>query len=86
MSTPRLNVEHETPLKTLHSRVEVMGTVVTIDVYDDVGICPSRLQPYLEAARAELQRADQTFSTWREDSPMSRLRRGNSLSTRRPPR
>lgn len=53
-----------------------MGTVVTIDVYAEDGMQPPQLWPHLERARAELQLADQIFSLWRDDTPMSRLRRG----------
>ena len=54
-----------------------MGTIVTIDVFDARRHRPVHaLAPHLEEAREELHRADQIFSTWRQDSPMSRLRRG----------
>jgi thiamine biosynthesis lipoprotein len=76
MAACRLDLEHRIPLKTLHFHEDVMGTVVTIDVYDEAGITPLRLWPHLEMARTELHLADQIFSIWREDSPMSRLRRG----------
>lgn len=76
MPTGRLDVEHQIPLKTMRFVEEVMGTIVTVDVFDEDGIDPSRLAPHLEEAREELHRADQIFSTWRQDSPMSRLRRG----------
>ena len=61
---------------TLHFREDVMGTVVTIDVFDPAGISVRALVPHLDQARAVLHRADRVFSTWREDSPISRLRRG----------
>lgn len=72
----RLNVDDRVSLRELHFREQVMGTTVTIDVHDDEGVEPARLWPYLEKARADLQLADQIFSTWREDSPMSQVRRG----------
>jgi thiamine biosynthesis lipoprotein len=60
-----------------------MGTVVTIDVFpkdswpDD--------ETNLHVARAILQRADTVFSTWKADSPMSRLRRGEITCEQAPP-
>jgi FAD:protein FMN transferase len=60
--------------------VHVMGTVVTIDVFPLVGAAaadqPTDLRHRLAAARSVLERADEVFSTWRPDSPVSRLRRG----------
>jgi thiamine biosynthesis lipoprotein len=53
-----------------------MGTVVTFDIYDDGGISPDELLPHLARAVAVLHRADKVLSTWKPDSPMSRLRRG----------
>lgn len=85
MSLRRLDVEHRIPLKTLHFHEEVMGTIVTIDVHDQDGIEPMQLWPHLEEARAELQLADQIFSTWREDTPISRLRRGEFGLDEAPP-
>jgi thiamine biosynthesis lipoprotein len=61
---------------TIHHREEVMGTVVTFDIYDDEGIDPGTLLPFLAKAVATLHRVDKDFSTWKPDSPLSRLRRG----------
>jgi FAD:protein FMN transferase len=61
------------PVHLIHHLEEVMGTVVVIDVYADAD-GPS-LQDKLEEANAVLHRADGIFSTWRSDSPISRLRR-----------
>jgi thiamine biosynthesis lipoprotein len=58
-----------------------MGTVVTIDVY----LLPGTGTPDFAAARAVLQRADDLFSTWRPDSPVSRLRRGEITADEAPP-
>jgi FAD:protein FMN transferase len=62
------------------SRLEtVMGTVVTIDVYprrDRGGGQIEHLRERIEDACAILHQADEVFSTWRPDSPVSRLRRG----------
>lgn len=56
----------------------VMGTVVTIDVYARRGSRPAQaaLRQRLARAVAVLQRADAVFSTWNPDSPVSRVRRG----------
>jgi thiamine biosynthesis lipoprotein len=62
------------------SRLEtVMGTVVTIDVYPwPAATSAQRAQIPRQIQRAcdILHRADDIFSTWRQDSPVSRLRRG----------
>jgi thiamine biosynthesis lipoprotein len=51
-----------------------MGTVVSIDVRTPLP--PARLDAAIAAAVAVLHRADADFSTFREDSWVSRLRRG----------
>lgn len=62
------------------SRLEtVMGTVVTIDVYPLPGVRDEQVEDMrqrIEDACAILHRADLVFSTWRPESPVSRLRRG----------
>jgi FAD:protein FMN transferase len=65
-----------------------MGTVITIDVYpvpvaDDSWTAD--LGRRLDEARMELQRADEVFSLWRQDSPVSRLRRGEITAAQAPP-
>jgi FAD:protein FMN transferase len=60
----------------LHHREDVMGTVVTIDVYTADGRPVPDLAAELATAVAVLHAADATFSTWKPDSPISRLRRG----------
>jgi thiamine biosynthesis lipoprotein len=55
-----------------------MGTVVVLDVYPGPAVTSADLaqvQHLLEQACAVLHRADEVFSTWRQDSPVSRLRR-----------
>lgn len=61
---------------TVATHVEpVMGTVATITVVaGDLG--REGLQFALDRSCAELHRADSLFSTWKADSPMSRVRRG----------
>jgi len=61
---------------TVHHREEVMGTIVTIDAYDEDGIEPDEFLPFLKRAVATLHHVDKVFSTWKADSPLSRLRRG----------
>jgi len=56
-----------------------MGTVVVLDLYPwptATSTQIARLPDLMEEAAAVLHRADEVFSTWREDSPVSRLRRG----------
>lgn len=52
---------------------EVMGTVFSFDVR---GGEPAAVQAALEAAVAQLHRVDEVFSTYREDSQISRLALG----------
>ena len=68
----------------LHHDEVVMGTVVSIDIY------PSRLTREAEIlalarARKTLHWVDAVFSTYREYSPMSRLRRGEIGLDETPP-
>lgn len=53
-----------------------MGTVVTIDLYRRAGLEPRDLVDSVARAVDVLHRADKVFSTWKADSPISRLRRG----------
>jgi FAD:protein FMN transferase len=80
-----------TPLRQL---VHVMGTVVTIDVYPPPTVSGAAaasdawdadLRRRLDQARTVLERADEVFSTWRPDSPVSRLRRGEITAAEAPP-
>ena len=77
----------------VHHLENVMGTIVVIDVYaatrpggaDDAAERPGvELGGQLAEAVAILHRADATFSTWRPDSPVSRLRRGEITSAQAP--
>lgn len=63
-------------MHALHHREDVMGTVVTIDVYTEGADSGSGLDTQLAAAVRVLHDADAVFSTWNPDSPVSRLRRG----------
>lgn len=60
-------------LPALRHVEEVMGTVFSFDVR---GGEPAAVQAALEAAVAQLHRVDQVFSTYRQDSQISRLARG----------
>lgn len=53
-----------------------MGTVVTIDIFTVDAATDVDVSLGLARARAILHRADAVFSTWKPQSPMSRLRRG----------
>ena len=52
-----------------------MGTIVTIDLYGDSRVA-HELYPTVQLAVESLHDADDVFSTWKPESPMSRLRRG----------
>ncbi|HWE55834.1 MAG TPA: FAD:protein FMN transferase [Acidimicrobiales bacterium] len=54
---------------------QVMGTVVSIHVRPGP-VPPDQVWRALAEARHRLHRADAVFSTWKSESPMSRLRRG----------
>ncbi|HEY4462588.1 MAG TPA: FAD:protein FMN transferase [Streptosporangiaceae bacterium] len=76
------------PARPIHHLEEVMGTIVTIDVYtasevthDGLGV----LREQLDRARAVLHHADEVFSTWQPESPVSRLRRGEISLSQAPP-
>jgi thiamine biosynthesis lipoprotein len=62
--------------RVIRHREKVMGTIVTIDIYTADGGREPAVSLGLARARATLRRADAVFSTWKADSPMSRLRRG----------
>jgi thiamine biosynthesis lipoprotein len=62
--------------RVLHHEEQVMGTVVTIDAYDDPATSAGPITPYLALALGSLHHSDEVFSTWKSESPMSRLRRG----------
>ncbi len=68
-----------------HRREDVMGTVVTIDLFGEGGAAPDAAHVRGARARAVLQRADAVFSTWKEQSPISQLRRGEITVRDAPP-
>jgi thiamine biosynthesis lipoprotein len=82
LSTPAAKRVAEHVLQHLE---RVMGTIVTIDIYSQ-GDGPNDVISLQVAQACEvLQRADAVFSTWKVDSPMSRLRRGEITLEQTPP-
>jgi len=69
----------------VHHLEHVMGTVVTIDVYTDADVSAAAVAPQLQRARTTLHEADDVFSTWKENSPMSKLRRREITIAQAPP-
>lgn len=69
----------------VHHLEEVMGTVVTIDVYAHAAAPSVEITPLVHRACLLLHQADDVFSTWKPDSPMSRLRRGEITCAQAPP-
>jgi thiamine biosynthesis lipoprotein len=64
-----------------------MGTIVTIDVYTAAGVAAAgaaELSRQLDRARLILHHADEVFSTWQPDSPISRLRSGKITAAQAP--
>jgi len=86
--TPVQNAASAAPerARLSHHREQVMGTVVTIDVFGEADEV-TRKEVYLRVARARavLQRADAVFSTWKEHSPINQLRRGEITVSQAPP-
>lgn len=64
--------------------VEAMGTIVSFTVYPDNLPLPAAHVAVDSACRA-LHRADEVFSTYDPDSPVSRLRRGEAALAALPP-
>jgi FAD:protein FMN transferase len=73
------------PVHAIHHLEDVMGTMVVIDVYTEAGCTGIDLPVRLAAAVADLHRADLVFSTWRPDSAISQLRRGEVTAGQAPP-
>jgi thiamine biosynthesis lipoprotein len=71
-------------VRSVHHLEDVMGTVVTIDVYATDATAGADALRQLATARALLQRADAVFSTWKPDSPVSRMRRGEITCAQAP--
>ena len=62
--------------RTLHHEEPVMGTIVTFDVYDE-DAPTMELRQLLRESIEVLHDADDVFSTYKEKSAVSRLRRGD---------
>jgi thiamine biosynthesis lipoprotein len=58
-----------------HREVDVMGTVVTIDLFAELHPVVVQMARAVDAAEMILREADEVFSTWKTNSPMSQLRR-----------
>ena len=65
--------------------LDVMGTVVAIDIYGKPSLSASHACSLIERASTTFREADDVFSTWKADSPMSRLRRGEIVVSMAPP-
>jgi len=70
---------------TMHFEEEVMGTVVTIDLFRDQGVTRDDVTAPVARALASLHEADMVFSTWKPNSALSRLRRGDITLGEAPP-
>jgi len=76
MSTATREPGHDVISKIAHHEEEVMGTVVTIDLFGDPATTSEEVTVPLRFAISSLYEADDVFSTWKPSSPMSRVRRG----------
>jgi FAD:protein FMN transferase len=70
---------------SLTREVEVMGTIVTLSLFHASGIEGEAAEPYFDEATHVLHEADRVFSTYKHDSPISRLRRGEMALGEAPP-
>jgi FAD:protein FMN transferase len=68
----------QTPPRVVYYLEEVMGTVVVFDLYVESTLERDELDSLVESACAILHRADDLFSTWKTESAVSRLRRGDA--------
>jgi thiamine biosynthesis lipoprotein len=64
-------VPREQPAATIRQSRPLMGTVWTIEIFDEGR--PAAAQSAINAAFAELVRIDQLMSEWKPDSPISRV-------------
>lgn len=72
-------------MHVVHHLEDVMGTTVVIDIYAAADLPGLSLRDGLAAAIAALHSADRIFSTWRPESAISRLRRGELALEQAPP-
>ncbi len=59
-----------------HHRLDVMGTVITTSLFDDEGFSVADAEEVAAESDRWFHHVDDTFSTWKPESPLSRLRRG----------
>ncbi|HEV2368520.1 MAG TPA: FAD:protein FMN transferase [Acidimicrobiales bacterium] len=71
-------------MSVVKRQVEVMGTIVSFDVRGGQAR-PDEVYVALARSAAVLRRADFVFSTWKPESPVSRLRRGEISVEQAPP-
>ncbi len=62
--------------KIAHHEEDVMGTIVTIDLFGDPAVDIDEITSHLGFAISSLHEADDVFSMWKPSSPMSRVSRG----------
>ena len=62
-----------------------MGTIVTLSLFHAEGLDEKRAAAYFEEAEHVLREIDRVFSTYRPESPLSRLRRGEMALGEAPP-
>ena len=62
-----------------------MGTIVTFDLFDERGFHEDAVYQAFKDAASILHAIDEIFSTWKPESPMSRLRRGDIDVVSAPP-
>ena len=70
---------------SLSVQVDVMGTVVTLSLFHAGDLDMGRARPYFSEAEHVLREVDRVFSTYRPESPVSRLRRGEMALGEAPP-
>ena len=70
---------------SLTVEVDVMGTIVTLSLFHADGVDADRAKPYFDEAEHVLREVDRVFSTYRPESPVSRLRRGEMALGEAPP-
>ena len=68
------------PLPPVRRTLDAWGTTITLDAVGsdgDAGLLAARLEAALPEVRGLVDEVDRVFSTWREDSLVSALRRGD---------
>jgi thiamine biosynthesis lipoprotein len=70
--------------RSIHHVEHAMGTVFVFDASFDSGVEDREALAAIGRALASIHRADAVFSTWKESSPINRLRRGEIAVTEAP--